>query len=177
MHKESFLDHKVPNYSDLKRDYRIIDSEALKIQLDIYGKDDISFIAAAYRMLIKAFEDEKNSKGDRKRIPSFKHVGESDLGDLVIPEGIETIGAFAFAGTWIHSIKFPSTLKKIEAGAFYDCCIFSGKLVIPEGVEEISINMLGHACCPWVCLPNSIKRVSGEPNCMDTFLAKESYSR
>lgn len=177
VHRKGFLDHKVPNLADLKRDYRIIDAEALKIQLDIYGKDDISFIAAAYRMLIKAFEDEKNSKGDSKRIPAFKYVGESDLGDLVIPEGIETIGAFAFAGTWIHSIKFPLTLKKIEAGAFYGCCIFSEKLVIPEGVEEISINMLGHTHCPWVCLPKSIKRVSGEPNCMDTFLAKESNSR
>lgn len=108
MRTKNFLNREVPNYSDLKRDYKVLDTEALKIQLDIFGSDEFSFFAAAHRMLLKAFDDEKISKGDSKRIPAFKYVGKAELGDVVIP----------------------------------------------EGVEEISINMIGHARCRLVCLPN-----------------------
>lgn len=37
---------------------------------------------------------------------------------IVIPEGVETIGAFAFAGSEVQSIRLPKSLKKIEKGAF-----------------------------------------------------------
>lgn len=92
------------------------------------------------------------------------------MGEVVIPEGIKTIGAFAFAETKMESIKLPSTLKKIEAGAFYGCVVSSREIRVPEGVEEISINMIGQAICDVVYLPKSIKRVSGEAYYLDTFL-------
>ena len=40
---------------------------------------------------------------------------------LEISEGIETIGEEAFAKSGIISVSLPSTLKKIDADAFYDC--------------------------------------------------------
>ena len=168
--KDIFSSGNIPTYSDLKRDYRIIDSEALKLQLNIYGEDNISYFAFVYRMLLRAFEDEKAAAHDDNRIHAFQYFRKQDLGDVVVPEGIETIGAFAFAEASMESIKLPSTLKKIEAGAFYLCSISSKKIEVPEGVEEISINMIGQAICNVVYLPNSIRRISGEAVYLDSFL-------
>ena len=42
-------------------------------------------------------------------------------GTIVIPEGIEEIGYRAFARCHINKVQFPSTLKKINYHAFYDC--------------------------------------------------------
>lgn len=39
--------------------------------------------------------------------------------DIVIPEGVKTIGSYAFANTGIKSVSFPSTLVTINSAAFY----------------------------------------------------------
>ena len=40
----------------------------------------------------------------------------------------------------IKSVSFPSTLKKIGAGAFYYCAYLTGELNLPESLEEIGIS-------------------------------------
>ena len=63
----------------------------------------------------------------------------------------------------MKSIKLPSTLKKIEAGAFYDTKIYNFKIDVPEKTEEISINRIGQSNCWIVNLPlllNEIKRAA-----------------
>ena len=40
---------------------------------------------------------------------------------VILPEGIETIGSRAFAGSSIESINLPDSLKEISADAFQDC--------------------------------------------------------
>ncbi len=53
-------------------------------------------------------------------------VGDADhitkITKVVIPEGIERIGPYAFAGlTELKEVVLPSTLETIDYGAFYDC--------------------------------------------------------
>ena len=56
------------------------------------------------------------NKGDKTIISS-----ELSVQNVVIPDGIQKIGAFAFYKREIDTIHFPSSLKRIEAFAFSDC--------------------------------------------------------
>lgn len=49
-------------------------------------------------------------------------IGEDTITRIVIPEGVETIEAYAFTKlTALKEVVLPSTLKKIGVGAFKDC--------------------------------------------------------
>ena len=50
------------------------------------------------------------------------YIGEATITKVIIPEGIEKIGAYAFANlTALEEVVLPSTLQSIEYGAFYGC--------------------------------------------------------
>lgn len=51
----------------------------------------------------------------------------------VLPEGVETVGAFAFAGCELSDVVFPASLQRIEAHAFADTNLEN--LEIPQGVQ------------------------------------------
>lgn len=58
--------------------------------------------------------------------------------DLVIPEGVETVGTCAFIGfTDLVSVTLPNSLKAIGPSAFYDCENLTA-VQIPDNVTEIS---------------------------------------
>ncbi len=58
-----------------------------------------------------------------------KHIEE-----IIIPEGVETIGAYAFAEmTGLKRVVLPSTLVKIDQGAFYGCTA----LTEVKGLENV----------------------------------------
>lgn len=60
--------------------------------------------------------------------------GENTITKIVIPEGVEKIGAYAFANlTELEEIVLPSTLKMIDQGAFYGCT----KLKTVKGLEYV----------------------------------------
>lgn len=59
-------------------------------------------------------EDPYNSK--------ITYIGENTITKVIIPEGVEEIGAYAFAGlTALEEVVLPSTLTKIQYGAFINC--------------------------------------------------------
>ncbi|MBQ8683608.1 MAG: leucine-rich repeat protein [Clostridia bacterium] len=61
-----------------------------------------------------AFDDAETSKA--------WFIGDSTITRVVIPEGVETISAYAFANlTALEEVVFPSTLEHIDYGAFYNC--------------------------------------------------------
>ena len=65
-----------------------------------------------------AFDDAETSKQ--------WYIGESTITKVILPEGIEKIGAYAFANlTGLEEIVLPSTLEAIEYGAFYGCTALS----------------------------------------------------
>ncbi len=60
-------------------------------------------------------------------------------GDLILPEGLETIGSGTFYGckNLTGTLKLPSSLKTMGKGAFQGCSGFKGNLEVPQGVTEI----------------------------------------
>ncbi len=63
-------------------------------------------------------------------------IGNDDIKEVVVPEGVKTIGPYAFAGlTALTKITLPSTLEAIEYGAFFGCT--SLKTVI--GLENVKL--------------------------------------
>lgn len=49
-------------------------------------------------------------------------IGDGTITKVIIPEGVEKIGAYAFANlTALEEVVLPSTLEAIEYGAFYNC--------------------------------------------------------
>ena len=71
-----------------------------------------------------------------------KYNGPS--GDIVIPEGVETIGNQVFQNRQIKSVLFPSTLKKIGKESFRECRKLN-KIIFPNKLIEIGEEAF-HGC-------------------------------
>ena len=73
------------------------------------------------------------------------YIGNDDIKKVVIPEGVEYIGAYAFANlTALEEVILPSTLEAIEYGAFFNCT----KLKTVKGLEHVKlINQNAFANC------------------------------
>ena len=62
------------------------------------------------------------------------YLGDDTITKVVVPEGVEKIGRFAFANlTALQEVVLPSTLKIIDYGAFYGCT----SLVTVSGIEHV----------------------------------------
>ena len=61
-------------------------------------------------------------------------LGDDTITKVKIPEGVETIGPFAFANlSKLTEVILPSTLKTIDYGAFYNC----HQLTTVKGIENV----------------------------------------
>lgn len=58
-------------------------------------------------------------------------------GPLILPDGVKSIGPYAFQHTNITNIQFPQGLERIEQGVFYGCKALSGDLLFPDNLKEI----------------------------------------
>ena len=87
----------------------------------------------------KRFEDNTITFNDG----DLRKVGK--ITKVIIPEGIEKIGQYAFAGlTELETVVFPSTLKTIEVGAFYNCTKL--KTVEFESEESNNVKFFNQKC-------------------------------
>lgn len=67
-------------------------------------------------------------------------VDGTEITDLIIPDGVETINSYAFyGGTNFTSVKIPSSLKKIGDYSFYGCDNLS-KVIVPDLTSWCNIN-------------------------------------
>ncbi len=73
------------------------------------------------------------------------YIGDNTITKVIIPEGVEKIGPYAFANlTALETVVLPSTLKYIEYGAFYGCT----SLKSVEGLEYVvTINKYAFMGC------------------------------
>ena len=61
-------------------------------------------------------------------------IGDDTIEEVIIPEGVKTIGPYAFANlTALKRVVLPSTLERIDQGAFYGCT----SLTLVEGLESV----------------------------------------
>ncbi len=63
----------------------------------------------------------------------------SDIEEIELPEGITTIGDYAFEDfVSLHSVKLPESLRHIGAGAFYNCKALTD-INFPDNLQSIGI--------------------------------------
>ena len=90
------------------------------------------FAFSNYDYLEKGPEDEISE--DDPTATKIWFLGDDTIEEVIIPEGVESIGAYAFANlTALKKITLPSTLTKIGYGAFYGCT----SLVEVKGIENV----------------------------------------
>ena len=71
----------------------------------------------------------------------IKYVGENE--DVVVPQGITTIGALSFVGRPIKSVSIPEGVVAIGDNAFYEC-VHLTNVVIPKSVKHIERQAFGY---------------------------------
>lgn len=96
-----------------------------------------------------------------KVFPIWSFYNQKDLGNLIIPEGIRTLGNSSFREATFDSIKLPSTLKEIEYSAF--CKSNLSEIVLPEKLEAIGIDAFRDTNLSKINLPS--KLVDIESSC------------
>ena len=80
--------------------------------------------------------------------------------NTVIPEGIESIGEYAFSGSALESITLPASLKSIGEYAFSECFSLES-IIIPESVN--SIEEYAFSWCESlesISIPESVESIS-----------------
>ena len=76
-------------------------------------------------------------------VSHFFYNGQEVVSDLVIPEGVTSLGLGAFAGRLeLVSVSLPSTLTSIGNYAFYTCPKLAS-VTLPDGVTSIGDNAFG----------------------------------
>lgn len=78
-----------------------------------------SFAFSNYEYVEKSEDEITDGNGETTK---QWYIGDNTITKVVIPEGVEKIGSYAFANlTALTEIVLPSTLTAIEYGAFYGC--------------------------------------------------------
>ncbi len=98
---------------------------------------------ANFKYIEKTADDEISE--DDPNFTKIWYIGETTITSVVIPEGVEKIGPYAFAMlSELKEVTLPSTLKYIEYGAFYGC----SKLEKVNGLEHVvTINKYAFEGC------------------------------
>lgn len=89
----------------------------------------------------------------------IKYLGNDR--SIVIPDGVEKIGDYAFKSMHINNVAFPSSLKVIGKYAFAHCTGLSD-LVFPQSLREIGDNAFAYSSIDSVVLPSSLKIIGEE---------------
>lgn len=63
--------------------------------------------------------------------------------DVIIPEGVEEIAAYAFYDCEAKSLSLPESLRLIETCAFESFDVVDLPIIIPEGVQEVQYGAFG----------------------------------
>lgn len=58
---------------------------------------------------------------------------------IIVPDGVERISLYAFAGMELEEVVLPSSLKNIDKNAFWECKV--RKMIIPDNVIYVGENL------------------------------------
>ena len=98
-------------------------------------------------------------KGEMK----WEYADNEFLEEVVVPEGVEVIGHYAFDGCKaLRSVSLPQSLREIWRGAFSGCCALE-RVEIPDSVQKIG-EWAFYECAALrsVALPKSLRGLAGE---------------
>lgn len=106
---------------------------------EVLNQDYSSESAPWYKQhyYIKSVEIEETEKNKVKRIGDYAFRSCSELKSIEIPEGVTSIGRYAFYYCGISSIKIPEGVTSIGIGAFESCSSLSS-IEIPDSVTSIN---------------------------------------
>lgn len=76
---------------------------------------------------------------DVKEIADEAFYNCTNLKSVQLPDGLLTIGSYAFKSTAISSLSIPNSVTKIMQGAFSDCCSMTS-ITLSEALETIGDN-------------------------------------
>lgn len=87
-----------------------------------------------------------------------------DATELIIPEGVESIQSYSFAGLDITDVKLPNSLKMIDSSAFEKCHLLK-RIELPTNLEVLS----GFNDCgiEELYIPKSVSKVYNIDDCPD----------
>lgn len=87
--------------------------------------------------------------GSFSDLPAVRRIGSHSLenwgdwsGDVVIPEGVEELAAYAFYDEEIRTLTLPASLRLIETSAF-ECVLFDSEPQLPASLEVIQYGAFG----------------------------------
>lgn len=101
------------------------------------GSDKINFRLSNNHPYFATINGSLYNKSNKELLKYVKRDESSN--DVIVPEGILSIGSYAFADMFIHraDIILPQTLKKIGDYAFCSFQDPAGELIVPASVSEI----------------------------------------
>ena len=98
---------------------------------DLHITDIGNFAFSNYQYITKTPEE---FDFDDSAATKIWYIGEDTITTVIIPEGVKSIGDYAFAGlTSLTTVVLPSTLERIDQGAFYGC----ENLTTVKGIENV----------------------------------------
>lgn len=98
---------------------------------------------------------------DIDNVPWVIFVETGRVEEIVIEEGITSIGDYAFSGcTGIHSINLPSSMKSIGWYSFANCTNLE-TVFIPNGVTSIGYSAFMNTGLEKATIPDSVKNLDG----------------
>jgi len=84
---------------------------------------------------------------DGKVVADQAYYKNATLQEVVLPEGIEEVGQFAFARSSVAKIKLPEGVNTIGYGAFYHCDKLK-EIILPDTIENVEPKAFAHTL--WV---------------------------
>ena len=123
------------------------------------GLEEIGEGAFAYAVNLEDVNFPSSLRTIKRRC--FSDCISLNVNPLIIPEGVEEIGYMSFANcrSLTGKVALPTTLKKINDGAFFQSKIT--ECSFPEGLEEIGDAAFYATCLKEAILPNSCQSLSG----------------
>ena len=97
-----------------------------------------------------------------KKIPDFAFCGMGSLKEVILPEGLEEIGRYAFAYAGLEAVTLPRSLKTLGSYAFWSNAALT-EVEIPEGITQLSYAAFG--CCSSLSeikLPKTLRELATE---------------
>ena len=110
----------------------------------------------AYAIFILIFGELHIGKVPQE-FPIWSFYKQRDLGNLIIPEGIRTLGNSCFKEATFDSIKLPTTLKEIQYEVFSDSNL--AEIDLPNKLEIIGPFAFNNTNLFKINLPNGLKSI------------------